>query len=96
MIEDKFTREELNVVNLYRHPNSKTMGRNVRLAIQYGFSSLIFSILTVTHNPHFVWGVLAIFFIWMIIRLVKMKKIIGIMPGVIGKYEKELQSLKGN
>lgn len=93
-IEDKLTDKEKRILNLYRSPNSKTMRKTIRLSIQYALAAGIFSYLTVSLNPNFVWAVFGCFITWMIARIIGAQKIAGVIPNIIEKYEQEIELLK--
>ena len=87
--------DERRVLDLYRRPESSGLGRAIRLSIQYAGGAAIFVIVAVTSgNPWWslaVWLVLAAV---LIVRLVNARTIVGAMPSVIEKYERQITRLR--
>ena len=90
-----FTSEEERILTAYRNPASSGIGRAVRLSVQYAIGAAVFVVLCVqTANPYWSLAVFGIFVLWMIVRLIAARRIAGVIPRVIAKYEERIAELE--
>ncbi len=83
-----FTPDEQRVLALYRDPRNAGLGRAARLSFQYALAAGCFvAVAIVTDNALWSLAVFGEFVTWMGIRLLTAKKIAGVMPRIIQKYE---------
>lgn len=95
VIDPQLTDTERQVLAMYRDPAKSGMGRAVRLSIQYALGGAVFLYLAIdTGNPWYSVVIYAIFVAWMIARLLGGKKLAGVMPAIIDKYEDRIQDLE--
>jgi hypothetical protein len=83
------------VLRTYIDPAASGISRAVRLSLQYATSAGIFVFLAIWQdNPLWSLAVYAIFLLFMAVRLVGARRIAGIMPGIIRKYEERISALE--
>jgi len=93
-IDNKLTEKEKLVLEAYKEPQ-KQMKRAIRLSIQYLIAIGIFAFLSVKEkNINYSLVMLGVFAIFIVVRLINAKKVSGIMPRIIEKYEEEIKELK--
>ena len=93
--ELSFTPDELRVLALYRDPRNAGLGRAARLSFQYALAAGCFvAVAIVTDNALWSLAVFGEFVAWMGIRLLTAKKIAGVMPRIIRKYEDYIVQLQ--
>ncbi len=96
-IDTLLTGDERRVLMLYADPAQSGLGRAIRLSFQYAVGTGIFVVLALAYgNAIYVLPVYGIFVAFMIVRLMAAKKLAGIMPSVISKYESRIAELEGN
>lgn len=94
-IDSELTPEERRVLTYYADPTQSGMGRAIRLSIQYALGAGVFVALALwDHNALYVLPVYGIFLAFMIVRLLSARKIAGIMPSVIAKFESRIAALE--
>jgi hypothetical protein len=87
--------DEQKVLAIYQDPKRSGMERAIRLSIQYAIGAGIFVYLAIHfNNPWYSLVVYVVFLLYMVIRLVRGKKLAGIMPGIIAKYERRIEELE--
>ena len=91
------TEQEQRVLELYRHPNRSDMRRLVRLSAQYALGAGILAVLAITQRqPLYAVAVYAIFLAFVLIRLRGARRLAGVVPSIIGKYDRELATLRAD
>lgn len=99
-IENKLSKEEKTILELYRNPQKNDVKRMIRLSIQYAIASGIFVFMTIFYKePLYSLAVYLFFLGYILIRVKGAQRISGIMPSIIEKYEntiKELKKIKSN
>ncbi|MBI4613055.1 MAG: hypothetical protein HY720_05540 [Planctomycetes bacterium] len=96
-IDSLLTPNELRVLGIYRDRARCGMGRAVRLSLQYATGTGIFLALAiVTGNPLWSIVVYGTFLAWMPVRLLVGRRLAGILPSVIEKYEARIAELEMN
>ncbi len=94
-IESRLTDDERRVLGLYRDPNASDYRRNIRLSIQYAVGTGVFlAAALVTGNAWWSLVVYGTFVAFLFVRLVGMRRIIGVMPSIIEKYESRIEELE--
>jgi hypothetical protein len=89
--------DEKRVLCLYSDPRSSGLGRTIRLSLQYAIGSGIFVYLCLSENePLWVLAVYGVFLVFMLVRIRNATKIVGIMPGIIAKYETRIAELESS
>jgi hypothetical protein len=94
MIEDVLTSEERKILELYRDPKSRGTGRATRLSVQYLLAAAIFTGLAVAYEPWFAVVAYLMFVAFVGIRLLGARRLVGVMPNVLAKYEKRIAELE--
>ena len=94
-IDDKLTEQERTILSVYRTPKVSDLRRQIRLSVQYAIGTGIFLGLAIVDDEP-LWGIVvyAVFVLWMIVRLCGMRRVVGIMPRLIEKYETEIAELR--
>jgi predicted 3-demethylubiquinone-9 3-methyltransferase (glyoxalase superfamily) len=87
MTKEIFTPEERRILELYRHPRSSDLGRATRLSIQYLLGAGIFTYMAIAYNSWFALVTYLTFAAFVGIRLIGARRIAGVMPKVLAKYE---------
>jgi len=96
-IDSLLTPEERRIWTMYADPRNSGIGRAVRLSIQYAVGAGIFVWMCLDEQePLWVLAVYGIFLAFMAVRLINSKRIAGIMPVVIGKYEARIAELENS
>jgi len=91
----ELTDAERRALELYRQPSGKDMRRMLRLSVQYALGAGIFTALAlVTRQPAYVAVVYAIFLAYLGVRINGARKLAGLMPGIVAKYDQELAELR--
>jgi hypothetical protein len=86
---------EKRVLCMYFDPRNSGLRRATRLSVQYAIGSGIFVYLCLSENePLWVLAVYGVFLAFMLVRIRNAKKIVGIMPGIIAKYEARIAELE--
>ena len=94
MLQD-LTHVERAVLRAYTDPAASGMGRAVRLSLQYATAAGIFVLLAIwENNSWWALAVYAVFLVSMAIRLWRARRVAGIMPGIIRKYEARIAELE--
>jgi hypothetical protein len=89
-----FTLEELKIIEMYRNPKSLGIGRATRLSVQYLLAAAIFTYLAVAYQPWFAVVAYLLFVAFVGIRLLGARRLAGIMPNVLAKYERRITELE--
>lgn len=96
-IDDQLTKEERTILEMYRNPKDNDIQKQIHLAFKYAIGTGIFLGLAIILNqPYYSIGIFVTFLAFLIIRIIGAKKIAGIMPKIIEKYEKTIKDLKNN
>jgi hypothetical protein len=96
-IEGSLTSDERRILTIYSDPSKYGIGRADRLSIQYAVGAGIFVVMClVDHEPLYVLPVYGVFLVFLIVRLRGAKKIAGVMPSIIAKYEARIAELEGS
>jgi hypothetical protein len=94
-IDDKLSQRERIILQMYRNPKSSDLRRQIRLSIQYAVGTGIFLVMGIRlENPLYSIIIYGALLLWMVLRLVGARKLVGVMPGIIDKYESEIHELK--
>jgi hypothetical protein len=94
-IDSMLTPDERRVVAMYSDPSNAGIGRAVRLSIQYAIGTGIFVALCLSRDePLWILVVYGTFLAFMAVRILNAKRIAGIMPAVIAKYEARIAELE--
>lgn len=90
------TPEEQKVLAAYADPKKYGIGRAIRLTIQYLIGAGIFLALSILYgNPWYALGTYAAFIVYAAVRLLGAKRVAGLMPGILAKYENRIAELEG-
>jgi hypothetical protein len=96
-IDSLLSPEERRIWTIYADPRYSGLDRAIRLSIQYAIGSGIFVWICLNEQePLWVLAVYAIFLVFMTIRLIGAKRITGVMPAIIAKYEARIAELEGS
>ncbi len=94
-IDSALTPEEHRVLSAYSDPKRSGMSRAVRLSIQYALGTGIFVAIGLwDEEPLYLLAVYGIFLAFMAVRLISAKKIAGVMPSIVAKYEARIAELE--
>lgn len=94
-IDDELNERERALLRMYARPAGSEFRRQVRLSFQYAVGAGIFLGLALWKNqPRFAIVGYVIFLLWMLIRLRAARRAVGVMPGIIEKYERRIELLK--
>ena len=94
-IDSRLTDHERAVLAMYRDPAKSNIGRATRLSVQYGIGAgFLVCAGIVTDNPWWAVAVYGVFVAWMTVRLLGMRRIAGVMPTIIEKYEDRIIELE--
>jgi hypothetical protein len=94
MTEETFTPEERRILELYRHPTSPGLGRATRLSIQYLLGGGIFTYMAIAYSSWFALVTYLTFVAFVGVRLIGARRIAGVMPKVLAKYEARIAALE--
>lgn len=90
-IDEELTPVERTILAAYRSPSAGELRRQVRLSVQYAVGAALFLYLSFSSNqPLYGLVVYAMFIAWMAVRLLGARRIAGVMPQIIDKYEKQI------
>jgi len=93
------TPAEQKVLAAYADPKKYGIGRATRLTVQYLIGAGIFLGLAVLYgNPWYALGTYAVFIVYAVVRLLGARRLAGLLPGILAKYENriaELEAAKG-
>lgn len=96
-IDSLLTPDERRILAVYSDPTRFGIARAVRLSIQYAIGAGIFVWMCLsTHEPLWVLAVYGTFLAFMGVRLLGAKRIVGIMPAIITKYEARIAELENS
>ena len=96
-IDGSLTPDERRILATYSDPSKYEIGRATRLSIQYAVGAGLFVVMClVEHEPLYVLPVYGVFLAFLIVRLRGAKKIAGVMPSIIAKYEAQIAELDGS
>ncbi len=94
-IDNLLTPTEKQVLLAYRSPEHSGMRRATRLSVQYAVGAGVFVWLCISEQqPLWCLAVYAIFVIQLAVRLHNARRMAGVMPGVIKKYEARIAQLE--
>ncbi len=94
-IDHQLTKEEKVVLEMYRNPKNSDIRKLTRLSIQYTIGTGIFLWLAIFLNqPLYSIAIFATFLAFLVTQIYGAKKIAGIMPNIIEKYENTIKSLQ--
>jgi hypothetical protein len=89
------TPEERRVLALYMNPRSSDLRRALRLSVQYAIGAGFFIALAIFYDePRYSVGAYAAFLMFLVLRLLGARKLAGVMPRVIRKYEERITELE--
>jgi hypothetical protein len=90
------TSQEQSVVQPYRNPERTGVARLVLSSIQCTLVAGIFLYLTLVRNePRYAIGIFAMFALYLAIRVYSARRIAGIMPRILQRYEWRIAELEG-
>lgn len=79
------------VLRLYRDSAGSEMNKVIRQSICYAISGGIFTYAAIAQNqPWFALGTYVLFIVFLLIRIFKAGVLVGVMPGLLAKYDKAL------
>jgi hypothetical protein len=85
------------VLSLYRDSANSDMRRLIRQSICYALSGGLFTYAAIAHSqPWYAVGTYLLFIAFLLIRISKARLLIGVMPGILAKYEKALTDAPRN
>jgi len=91
-----FTDEERKVLALYAQPSAKEFRRLVRLSVQYTLGTAILATAAVVWNvPLFAVAIWAVLALVLALRLLRARRLVGVMPRILAKYEQQQSVLTG-
>ena len=94
-IDGELSPREKAVLLFYRTPGGSDMARQVRLSVQYAIGSLCFLLAAIImKQPLYAIGTYVTFILWMMVRLMGAKRLSGVMPSIIEKYESKIRELR--
>jgi hypothetical protein len=89
------TPEEEQILALYADPRKSDLSRAIRLSIQYAIGAGIFLVLAIQKNqPWYAAVTYLVFLAYMGVRIVGAKKLSGIMPSILQKYDARIAELE--
>jgi hypothetical protein len=95
-IDSALTDRERRVLAAYRSPAAATLRRPARLAAGYALGAGILTWLAVAgREPRYALAVYGVLLAALALRLVAARRVAGVVPGVIEKYEGEIARLRG-
>jgi uncharacterized membrane protein len=90
------TPQEQSIVRPYRNPRRTGVVWLLRSSIQCTAVAGIFLSLALARNePHYAIGIFAMFVLYLAIRVYSARRIAGIMPRILRRYEERIAELKG-
>ena len=79
----------------YSDPTRSGIGRAIRLSVQYALGTGVFAALCVwQREPLWVLPVYGAFLAFLVVRLLAARKTVGIVTGIIAKYEARIAELE--
>jgi hypothetical protein len=94
MAEEMFSPEERKILEMYRDPKSSGLGRAIRLSGQYLLGAGIFTCLAVAYQSWYAIVTYVVFVAFVIVRLLGARRVVGVMPKILAKYEKRIAELE--
>ena len=94
MTKEIFTPDERRVLEIYRRPESSGLGRVTRLSVQYLLGAGIFTYLAVAYQSWCALVSYLVFVVYVGIRSLGARQIVGVMPGIIAKFESRIAELE--
>ena len=89
------TPQEQSVVRPYRNPERTGVAWLLRSSIQCTVVAGIFLCLTLAYNePRYAIGIFAMFVLYLAIRVYSARRIAGIMPRIVQRYEERIAELE--
>jgi hypothetical protein len=96
-IDASLTSEEHRILILYSDPKRYGVGRATRLSIQYALGAGFFAAICILrHEPSWVLAVYGVFLLFLIVRILGARRVAGVMPGIIAKYEARIAELEAS
>jgi len=95
MTDEMFTSEERKVLEAYRIPKSYGLSRATRLSCQYLLGAGIFTYLAIAYRSWYAIVVFLEFAAFVSIRLIGARRVAGVMPRILAKYEARIAELEG-
>jgi len=93
-IDSLLSQRERQILAAYRAP-SADIRKATRLSIQYAIGAGIFTALAISQRqPLWALAVFAILVLMLVVRLVGARRVAGVMPAIIEKYEREILELR--
>ncbi len=94
MTENLFGPDERRILEIYRDPKLSGLGRAARLSGQYLLGAGIFTYLAVAYNPWNAIVVYLVFVAFVVPRLLAARRLVGLMPKILAKYEARIAELE--
>jgi len=94
MTEEMFSPKERRILDTYRNPKSSDLGRAARLSGKYLLGAGIFTYLAVAYQSWCAIASYLVFVAFVILRLLAARRIVGMMPGILAKYETRIAELE--
>jgi hypothetical protein len=94
MTENLFGPDERRILDIYRNPKLSGLGRATRLSGQYLLAAGIFTFLAVAYQSWYAIAAYLVFVIFVIVRLLAARRLVGFMPKILAKYEARIAELE--
>jgi len=94
-IDSSLTADERRILGIYSDAKFSGIGHATRLSIQYAIGTGVFIVLCLEQQePLYILPVYGTFLLFMFLRIRGAKKLAGIMPALIRKYEARIAELE--
>jgi hypothetical protein len=94
MNKEMFSSKELKILETYRNPKLSGLGRAQRLSAQYLLSAGIFTYLAIAYQVWYAVAAYLIFVAFVVVRLIGARRLVGVMPEILTKYESRIAELE--
>jgi hypothetical protein len=92
--EQSLTEREREVLALYRAQGASNVRRTLRLSIQYSLGAAVLAVAGIfLDNPFFGLAVWAVLVAVLALRLMNARRLAGVMPGILDKYDRHVALL---
>ncbi len=91
----QLTPKEREILQIYLHPSSSGVQPAIRQTIGYAVSAGVFLYLAISRSePLYAIGIYVIFMLQLIIRLLKARVLVGVIPEILRRYETQFGELQ--
>jgi hypothetical protein len=95
--EIQLTAKEQQVLQIYRDSSMSGIGRAVRQSLGYAASAGVFLCLAISYDePLYAIGIYAIFVLQLGVRILVARRIAGVMPKILCRYEDHISGLQNH